>query len=241
MAIAHDQDLGTGGDDTSGTTAVLTTTNAVAAGGFITVYVTWFDFSANTLSSVSGGGLTWHIDKQQLTGSMSLGIASAQAPSGLAASTAITATYSGSEFGFRYIAGDSWTGVATSSPVDGTPPAIHADSSTAWTSNNYTISNSGSLLIALAGEVQAAMTSTPTSPAVELQDFTGATSAGSSMTVAYRMPGATGSFAVAGTWSATTGTGNAGTIAVAYLPGASTAHPSLILPNRYRRNAQLRM
>jgi hypothetical protein len=98
MAIAFDASLG-GTAFTTGTstTAAHTTTAAAAAGSRIIVCVG--DFSPTvTVSSVSGGGLTWVKDAQDSTttsGHSARGaVFSADAPSGLASGTTITATYS---------------------------------------------------------------------------------------------------------------------------------------------------
>lgn len=216
-AIAIDQaNIGNAGIDSSATSIPFTTTQIVAANGFIVVNPTWGD-QTRTLSSVSGGGLTWTIDKQGVSsGLQNVGCAvvSAQAPAGLASGTVITATYSGATVG-RGISGSSFTGVATSSPVDVTSGPTDFTGTTAWTTGSTTIA-AGSLLIAVAHCSTTNDTSTITSPSIEAQDFGGG--AGTfGQTVGYRIELAGGSFTVAGAWSAS----EQGTVvAVAYKAAA---------------------
>lgn len=221
MAIAVDQtSIGEFASDTAGATVAFTTTQAVAANGFIVVPISFLQSGTETVTGVSGGGLSWSIDKQARGGSASgCAIASAQAPGGLAAGTVITAAFNVSVGGARSICGISFTGVATSSPVDGTPDAKSQTAGTAWTTDSVTIQN-GSLLIAIAMNTTNLFTSTPTAPSIEAHDFG---SGGFSTTVCYRIEATGGSFTVAGTWSSTA---NAEVVAVAYLVNATPPAPS---------------
>lgn len=221
MSIAIDQTtLGSSATDSAASTIALTTTAAVTAGGFIVLCLGWFNnSSAVTLTSVSGGSLTWTIDKQSSfatagSGILSCAVVSAQAASGLASATTITATLSGAANGGRSIGAMSFTGVAASSPVDGTPPATkNSSSTTAWASNSATLT-AGSVLVATAYEAATDTTSTPTSPSVESFDVKGP--AGSfAQTAAYRIESSAGSVAVAGTWA--TSISDTTVNAVAYL------------------------
>lgn len=222
MTIVVDQaNIGTFGDDTSATTIALTTTQNVASNGFIVLPVGWGD-ATKTLSSVSGGSLTWTIDKQGNAGNGSNGcsaIVSAQAPSGLASGTVITATYSGATVG-RAIGGTSFTGVATSTPLDTSSGPTDFAATTAWTTASTTIA-AGSVLVGVAHCTNTNDTSTITSPSVELQDFGGG--AGTfGQTVGSRIEPAGGSVTVAGTWS---GSEQGTTNAAAYKAAAATALP----------------
>jgi hypothetical protein len=198
--------IGSAAIDSAASSIAFTTTQAVAASGFITLDVGAFFNSAagQTVTGVSGGSLTWTIDKQAVTsipgGGALIAKVRAPAPSGLASGTTITATFSASAVGGRSIAGSSFTGVATSSPVDGTPPAIATFSSTtAWATGSATIT-AGSLVSGMAYQATTNLTSTPTSPSLEEYDINGG--AGSfSATGAYRIEASSGSFTVAGTWS----------------------------------------
>jgi hypothetical protein len=78
------------------TTVADTTTSSVTAGNKIIGFVTWWGGAGFSLSSVSGGSLTWLIDRQNTGTGYRVAIISADAPAGLASSTAITATFTGS-------------------------------------------------------------------------------------------------------------------------------------------------
>lgn len=202
MAIVIDRlTIGSTAVDTASTTVAITTTAAVASGGFIVLCVGW-GTNLVTLSSVAGGSLTWTIDKQGVfsTAADGLAIVSAQAPTGLASGTTITATFSGSAPGGRSLGGMSFTGVATSSPVDGTPPAITTFATgTAWASGSMALS-AGSVAVGCSHETSTNLTSTPTSPALESFDVNGG--AGTfAATGAYRIESSAGSVTVAGAWS----------------------------------------
>lgn len=194
MAIALDASLGTATNIAASTTVALTTSSAVAAGGFIVLEVSWFD--PVTLNSVSGGSLTWAVDKQGSQFSENSALVSAQAPAGLASSTAITATFSGTARA-RGISGISFTGVASSSALDTTSgPTGVTPAATGWASASTAIL-AGSVLVAVCfAEVGA--TSTPTAGSTEAFDYT---DSGNSHTMAYRIESSAGSYTVAGTWS----------------------------------------
>jgi hypothetical protein len=213
MAIVLDKaSLGTA-VSSSGTTVAFTTTQTVASGGFITLAVGWF--GVITLSSVAGGSLTWAVDKQaRISGDNgNVAIVSAQAPSGLASSTTITATFSAGAVDLM-IGGTSFTGVATSSPLDGTPAGGFSASTTAWSTGNVAIS-AGSVLVGAswAGSFDASNLSTASAGSTEGFD---ATTDGTGVTLAYRIEPSSGSYAVAGTWSGSSGPENVA-IAAAYL------------------------
>lgn len=221
MGIAIDQ-ANLGGEfasDTSGATAAFTTTVAAAANTLIVVAVSNLTSTAPQLASVSGGGLTWSVDKTVAGGSASgTSIASAQAPSGLASGTTITATFTGTPAGARSIMGMSFTGIKTASAVgvtDGHSNAL----GTAWTTDSMTISP-GSVIVAMAMNTTNLFTSTPTAPAVEASDFG---SGGFSQTTVYLIDGGSGgATTVAGTWSTAA---NSETVAVEYLAAPAVPSP----------------
>jgi hypothetical protein len=216
VTIAVDQlTLGSTVQDSAGTSVVLTTTAAVASNGFITCFVTWYDGvgGAMTLSTVAGGGLTWSIAFQfKAANGANVAIAYAQAPSGLAITTAITATYSASVPAGRSITAASWTGVKTTSPVDGTPPAGTTGSTTAWATGSMSV-QAGSLALGMSMQITTNLTSTPTAPSTELFDYTSGVG-GMGATAAYRIETSVGSVTVAGTWSAAA---SQATLGVAFL------------------------
>jgi hypothetical protein len=228
MAIAVDQST-LGGDftnDVSSTASIpFTTTNVVASGGFIVLLVTWH--KGVTLSSVAGGSLTWTIDLQgaSTASNGSVALVSAQAPSGLASSTTITATLSSASTGVQSICGTSFTGVKTSSPVDVTSALTDFTTTTAWTTASTTIA-AGSVLVANAVQLTGGFTSTPTSPSIETHDQNAGVGSFSE-TSAYRIEAAGGAFTVAGTWSSSaTGTAaGVAYLAAAAAPAGASFHP----------------
>lgn len=211
MAIAIDvANLGTAAP-ADGSTAAFNTSSAVASGGFIVLCVG--GWNVTSLSSVSGGGLTWTIDKQGHAADPAnplVAIVSAQAPSGLASGTTITATYSASATA-PSIGGMSFTGVATSSPVDGTPVGPTGVATAAWATASYSLT-AGSVLIGTSWNEELAG-STP-SAGTEAWDLD---LSGSGQVVNYRIEGSAGSYTVGGTWS---GAQKNTTIGVAYLAAA---------------------
>lgn len=215
MAIAIDQaNAGTAVNDATGTSLAVSTSQAVASSGFIVVSVGWWDTTV-TLSSVSGGGLTWAIAVQGKHPSQNWqqAIAYAQAPSGLASGTTITANFSATTPG-RQIGVLSFTGVATSSPVDVTA-AVNTTGASTWTTGNMTIL-AGSVIVATShADGGGATTSTTTAPSIEALDWSDG--ANTSQTTAYRIEASAGTYAVAGTWTGTTANACVG---AAFLEGA---------------------
>lgn len=208
MAIAKDADLGTAIGAAGATTVALSTANAAASSSFIVLTVAWF--GTTTLNTVAGGSLVWAIDKQFRSGSINVAFVSAQAASGLASSTSLTATFSGSSSG-RMIGGDSFTGIATSSVTDGTA-ASSSGTGTAWSGGAVTTTNADDVIVGAAmRDAGADTTSTPGASYTELKDFGAGT--GDNCTSVYRIVSATGSNTPTGTWLST---GNWAGIAVAY-------------------------
>jgi hypothetical protein len=228
MPIAVDQvNVGEFALDSSASTIAVTTSATVASGGFIVLYFTWVGPSV-TLSSVSGGGLTWTIDKQgESTGldpDCDGAIVSAPAPAGLASGTTITGTLSAATVGGCSVAATSFTGVLTPGSVDTTAgPSDYT--TTAWT---VSMTTSGSaVLVAGAMDFHTSDTSTITSPSVEAHDFGAA--GGFEQTVGYRIEPAAGTYTVAGTWAASA-TGTA--LGVAYKAAVSAAASAPFTPHR---------
>jgi hypothetical protein len=228
MAIAIDNaNAGTAVNDAAATTIAVSTTATVAAGGFIVASIAWWAAAA-TLSSVSGGGLTWVIAKQAQhpTANPAAAIAYAQAPSGLASGTTITATYSTSVNG-RAIGLTSFTGVATSSPLDTTSGPTSSTSTTAWATSSTTIA-AGSVLVAYC-HMDPFTTDTPTAPSIEALDWGDASNL--SGATLYRIEAAGGAFTIAGTMAAAV---SYVAVAAAFLAsaggGGGTVMPDLMMP-----------
>lgn len=243
MSIALDQLLGSHGyaPGSGSSSFSFTTTNTVASGAFIVVGIGYFPSPSVSVSSVSGGSLSWTVDKAAAgeTGSFpgggtTVGIASAQAPSGLASGTVITCNLSGTSDPDVVIGGASFTGVKTSSPVDGTPPLVTGTdgSGAGWATTSQSLS-AGSLLVGMCYEPLSGggLTNTPTAPAAELFD-TSDSILGAGVMV-YRIEPSAGSYNLAGTWS-----GNAGSLfaSVAYLADTGTPVSNVLISPDYSRH-----
>lgn len=217
MAIAIDQaTIGGMSDLGDKTTYTLTTTAAVASGGFIVLGFQCVD-NPTTITSVTddGPGLTWSIDKTGQASNWSYAIISAQAPSGMASGTTISINLNTG--GIVAIAGAcSFTGVATSSPIDGTPLGPTGDTVQAWSTGNYTV-QAGSVLVGYCVNTTNDSANTPTAPSVEAWEQ-GSGGNGFVGAMEYRIESSAGSVAVAGSWGTAPITTN---IAVAYLEAAS--------------------
>lgn len=225
MAIAHEADHGSATNAASSTTIAVTTTSAVASSRRIILVLAWFA-NGVTLSSVSGGGLTWVIDQQGVDQDRHLAFVSADAPSGLASGTAITATFSGAATD-RGIFVSSWSGIETGSSGYLGTAGSGFSTSTAWTTGSRTIS-AGSLLLGGSHEDNSGdHSSTPTSPSVELCDLT--LSAFDDATAAYRIETSAGSYAVAGTWSS--GASRSVTLWAEYLAASGGSSPQTVNPS----------
>jgi hypothetical protein len=185
MAVAIDQTtIGGNASTAAAGSLAFTTSAAVAAGGFIVLGVGWFTTGGTvTLSSVSGGGLTWC----------------------------------------------SFTGVATSSPVDATSGPVGVSPAAAgWTTASTALS-AGSVLVGVCYTETNPLTSTITAPSVEWLDRPAG--ADTALTGGYRIESSAGSYTVAGTWSAA---GSSTTNGVAYLAAAGGATPAtpVFIPHR---------
>ncbi len=214
-AIALDKNLGTKFDNVGTNTITMNTAAAAAAGSRVYVFVNWND-PARTLTSVTGGGLTFTIDNQakSTNDDTHAGIASAPAPAGLPTNTVLTATFSG-VVGHGLMAAGSFNGIATTSPLDGTG-SFNQGAVAAW-SCNVTTTNPSDLVLAWSS-IDANTTSTPTAPSLELHDF-GDVNYYQWATTDYRIESTAGAKTVAGTFASTSlGTSNL-VICAAYKAG----------------------
>jgi hypothetical protein len=224
VPIAFDKTLGTASLNAGQATLPLTTSAAAVSGSRIFLIVEWA--GAQTLSSVAGGGLTWQVDKQDVaTGAIAqrLGIASADAPAGLASSTVITATFSASTT-VGLIAACSATGLAAA-VADATHSTPAGAPTANWTDTVTTVAADTFVLGASAFDCTASPTNSPTN-GTEVHDFFNNSFAGS-MASQYRIESTAGAKQVNGTWSNTTGaTGNI-VVTAAYAAAVSVSAPGL--------------
>lgn len=217
MAVAFGATIGEIHSASSGSTKSLTTNAAVPAGAKIILNVQ--SYRGTAISSISGGGLTWSIDKQQAATSGDTGvrahICSADAPSGLASGTSITVTFSGI-FDTCGIQGYYITGAATASPVDATGGAGTTGTTAAA---NVVTTNANDFLaeslyvIFVIGDI------TPAASITEVYDVAHAD--GNKHFCGYRILSATGTYNVGGSWSGSNVWAVAG---VAYKAAATTTN-----------------
>jgi hypothetical protein len=217
------------------TTVADTTTSSVTAGNKIIGVVTWWGGAGFSLSSVAGGALTWTIDRQNTGTGYRMALISADAPSGLASSTAITATFTGSSEarGIRFLQVDGLANNPTA--ADGTADLPHQTGSSF--SIAITVGTSGDFVVG-AGWVDFNTTGASwTSPATEIgTDWTNVD--GGSYSWAYKTGVSSGSQAMAGTNGGNDFTG----IAAAYLvsggggggtvDGSPTLRPGFMVRHR---------
>jgi hypothetical protein len=216
-------DLGGFVSDAGAATAVFNTLSAVASGAMISLYVICGNGTGATLSSVSGGSLTWRIDASFVAQFFNCYLVSAVAPSGLASGTAITATYSINTAG-RGINGMSINGVLYTSVPDAIGGLL-SSATTAWTTPSMLLSENSILVAGAVNDtVGTSSTVTVTSPiTTEHNDRPDAT-AGYSTTMASRIITSTGWYTVSGAWVAS---GNSSVVAAAYKADI----PDVIVPS----------
>lgn len=215
---------------TSSTTVAITTNVTIAAGALIIV-TAGCDPPALSVDSCSGGGLTWTKDvgaKQSQASAETAAIFSAPAPSGLASGTTITVTLQAASSS-RWIGGISVLGADTSaSRIDGTPPASHEGSTTAWSSTSYTVAAGTIIVAATTYDINQA--GTATSPAVLIFTVPEATG-GNEFLAAYQIVSAGGATVLAGTFAVSASTSM--TIAVGYKVASSVAVSAVAKPFPY--------
>jgi hypothetical protein len=213
-AIAFDKNLGSNGENVNSATMTLTTSATAAPNTRVFLFVDW-NHGSRTLSSVSGGGLTWSVDVQARDQSRNHGaIASANAPAGLPAGTVITATFPGSVL-HGLIAAASFTGIVSTNPVDATASNIQR-TGVAWTCS-VTTTNPNDLVVGWSG-IDGTTTSTPTAPNVEIHDVSNSVYNESDTSV-YQVASTSGSKTVNGTWANMSGSTANTTVAAAYKGG----------------------
>jgi hypothetical protein len=214
MAIAIDQaTIGSMRDEVSRSAYTLTTTATVSSSAFVVLAIHTLD-NPTSITSITNTGtaLSWTVDKNAAAGGNRIAIASAQAPSGLASGAVITVNMSSSSV-FCIMGGCSFTGVKTSSPVDGTPLGpTTASSVQPWSTGNYTVV-AGSVIVGYCENSTNGSANTPTAPSVEVWELAGSGNDYAGVQQ-YRIESSAGSVPVAGSWGTACNSGN---IAVAYL------------------------
>lgn len=226
MALGTPTGIGSASDGAA-SLLTITTVGTVPAGGTLFVVVGWVNDSGARTVAVTSAGLTFTQDKAQTgtEGSVDYGLSvwSAPCPAG-AINPAILCTWSGANIGVN-AAALYCTGVATSSPVDGTPVGqFRATPTSSWSSTAETTGNADDLLIGAAlGDDSVTSTATGTFSGGELYDFQSPISV--ALTVVAAVVAATGSYTATGTWSGAPGFADIAAM-VAYKSASSAAAAS---------------
>lgn len=198
---------------TSTTSYSVNTTATAPASSRVLLAAGWWSSSSPTVT-VSGGGLVWVALTPIQGTNYTVGVWTADAPSGLASGTALSIGTSVAAAGMM-AAAFYCTGMATgTSPGDGSQGTISASGSS-WSSGAMTATTKANdLLIGVGfGDGDSSNSSTATGTlSAELFDFVNATT-GWSLTVTYNVATATGAYTAAGTWLHSNSFGNVGYIA----------------------------
>jgi hypothetical protein len=219
MAISTPVNLGVNvATNAAAATLAVTTTTAAVGSGRVVIHYAWN--GAATASSVSGGGLTWVIDKQT-TG---FAVVSAPAASGMATG-AVTLTLSASAtVGLAAATFLPGAALGATGYTDGTPAGA-AGTGTTWLMGSVTTTDPGSIIFAAAwGDTTGGPSNTPTGTPLgtEIHDNFNSGFAGTIATE-YHLPGTTGAFNLGGTWNFSRSVG--AQLGIAYKPEAVAAGP----------------
>jgi hypothetical protein len=227
-AIAFDHTLGTTYANVVAPT--LTTTSTASAGSTIIVTMrscACTSAPTNTLT-VTGGGLSWSTDVtfRYNSNNEALFVASAYAPSGLASGTTLTFTTLFNNVD-AMISAQSFTGIASSSPVDTSATGVYSTiSDTAWSSANMTTTNANDLIFGSTFFDLVTTTFTPGTGYSESNDFTANTM---SIESVYKIVSSTGTYAASGT--AVNASPSRAQVGIAYKANnSSPAAPTLSSP-----------
>lgn len=226
MAISTPADIGTTAPGGTGSSLGLTTTAAVPAGGKIFVAICWF--GSQTLSSVSDGTNTYTIDKTQTTPGTTncrFAIASADAPSGLASGSTITATWSGTTAD-RKIAAAYSTGVQTGAGAAYGAVGQGQSNNTAWSSTTTTVNNGDLLWGGCHWEDGVVAVNTPSGGNTELHEFG---PSGNRCVTCYQF-GTGAAIAAQGTWDSAAAIDGTASIAVAYTAASGGTNATVTAP-----------
>jgi hypothetical protein len=198
MPIAIDQaDIGGNSEIGSATSIAFNTSATVAVGADIFMLVR--AGSDVTMSSFTGGGLTWTEEHRFPSTPDVLFLYRATAPAGLASGTTITATFSATNSN-RIIEGCSFTGLSTAVKEDSNGNEGEAVSS--WVGDTVTAISQSNLVIS-ALTMNTDIAHTPTAPSLEAFDK-GATF-DYRLSMIYRINAAAGVYTNAGSWSGGSG------------------------------------
>lgn len=139
----------TGFSSSSQTTSVSTTTPLTAGDALVLVATSFNSGGVTSISSVSQTNVTWNLLKAQTSGSVDTEVWYAlNIPSNASTTVVINWVANPTEIAAANVS--EYSGIATSSAVDGTPVSASGNSGSP-ASGNYTSSNGSDLLIAATG------------------------------------------------------------------------------------------
>jgi len=211
MAIALDvANVGRGNNGGGGITSCsLTTSSAVASGARIFLCLSWQLGGGTPVfsSMTAAGGLTWTLEAQigdgALGDSSGAALIYADAPAGLASSTTLTASWTGTAFA-AVLLGSSYTGITGTRTAEGTD---RVGTTTTWTSPTIAV-GAGGIVIGICANDNSPQANTPTAPAVEDNDFANPSELIYGV-IERRIEASAGSYNVAGTLTTAPGVNNA--------------------------------
>jgi hypothetical protein len=191
--IAVDRTNVLSADEVDSASSVSADAESVAAGATIFVAIKWQLDGPATVTSVSGGGLTWTVDNQ---GGDSPGVALARAhtSSGLARGTTITATFS-TTVRKRVLSGASFTGVDALDSV----AATASGAGTSYVSGSVAASGPNELIVTAVEMFTSAGAWAPTPPTLSAGD-TNAPASSDDVAVDYRIASSANSYSTSGSW-----------------------------------------
>jgi len=227
MAITYDADLGSTGTVASANSVALTTSAAAAAGSRVLVSCGWININP-VITTVTGGGLTWVVDKELkcADGTNNVAIISADAPAGLASSTVITVNWA---FGavYRMICADSFKGIVggASGYVDTSVSNDMVATTTNWTTGNVATTLAGDLIYAAMDADALNGTNTATAPSIETHDFHIPANSDTVLATEYRIESSASTYTVAGTLTVGSSSRLA-VVGVAYKQSADVIEPA---------------
>lgn len=220
MANPTDSGRNTPAEGGSAISFSFNTTRTIVSGERIWVIISWF--GTQTLSSFSGGGLTWTIDSQQANGSQHIGLAYADAPSGLTSGTTITGTLSATAAASGHIASMAGTGWSTGAALARNSATM---SGASYSSGTVSVATGDVLVGGISGgdsPTPGGGNNTPSGGNTEVHDYAPSPAAGSMQATEYQIGSGT-SIAISGTGTPADLSG--ATLAVSF--AAAAAGPSL--------------
>jgi hypothetical protein len=194
MAWAKDADLGTIGSVGSLGTLALTTSSAAAANTWIFGVVANFGDTVASVADNSGSPLTWTVITPQASNGVAGALVKAWAPSGLAAGTIVTVTFSAATIERRFGL-SSFTGGSAGSVTE--DAAASTGSTTAW-SGTATAATADALVVSAIGM------NTNTSTVVDansVEDLDFQIVGNSTAALYHRIVTGAGAATVGGTWA----------------------------------------